>query len=71
MLQRFHTQLRRDLVAYMALFFALSGTAFAAKPLITGADVKDGSLTGADVSDESSLKGVDIDEADLGQVPSA
>jgi hypothetical protein len=58
-------------VAYLALFFALGGTAIAAKPLITGADVQDGSLTGADVSDDSTLKGVDIDESDLGKVPSA
>lgn len=68
---RFRSHLRHNLIAYLALFFALGGTAIAAKPLITGADVQDGSLTGADVSDDSTLKGVDIDESDLGKVPSA
>lgn len=43
-----------NVVATLALFFALSGTAFAgAHLLITGADVKDRSLTGADVADHS------------------
>lgn len=36
-----------------ALFFALTGTAVAARPLITGADVADDSLTGADVVESS------------------
>jgi hypothetical protein len=69
--KRFGSHFRHNVVAYLALFFALGGTAFAAKPLITGADVQDASLTGADVSDDSTLKRVDIDESDLGQVPSA
>lgn len=67
MLNRFGSHFRHNVVAYVAL----GGTAIAAKPLLTGADVQDGSLTGADVSDNSTLKGVDIDESDLGQVPSA
>jgi hypothetical protein len=60
--------------AYLALFVALGGTAIAAKPLITGADVQDGSLTGTDVQDGSltgadvlgnSLTGTEIDESTL------
>jgi hypothetical protein len=43
-----------NVVATLALFFALSGTALAgAHVLITGADVKDRSLTGADLADHS------------------
>lgn len=67
MLRRPESHFRHNVVA----FFALGGTALAAKPLITGADVQDGSLTCADVSDISTLKGVDIDESDLGKIPSA
>jgi hypothetical protein len=71
MFSRSGSHFRHNVVAYLALFFALGGTAIAAKPMITGADVQDGSLTGADVSDDSTLKGLDIDESDLGKVPSA
>lgn len=60
MLGRALRRVRQNLVAYLALFFAIGGTAMAAKPLITGADVADDSLTGADV-----------DEATLSPVPSA
>ena len=45
---RFHV--RHNVVAYLALFIALGGTAVAAKPLLTGADIQDGSLTAADVA---------------------
>jgi len=41
MLSRLGSHARRNLVAYLALFVALGGTAVAAKPLITGADVQD------------------------------
>jgi hypothetical protein len=67
-------------VAYLALFVALGGTAVAAKPLLTGADVQDGSLSGADVQDNSlsgadvqdnSLTGSDVLESSLGTVPDA
>ena len=56
--------------AVLALVLAVSGTAFAAKGLLTGAGIKDGTLTGADVrahslgaglfsaSTRASLKGV-------------
>lgn len=62
--------MRHNVVAYLALFFALSGSAIAAKPMITGADIQDGSITGADVQDDS-LKGADVDESSLGAVPFA
>src|SRR5688500_17519937 len=74
MLAKFRGHLRSHVVAYVALFFALSGTAVAAKPLLTGADIQDGSLTGTDVQNESltgvdvlndSLKGADVDELSL------
>jgi hypothetical protein len=39
-------------VAYLALFVALGGTSYAAV-VVTGANVKDGSLTGVDVRDRS------------------
>lgn len=42
-----------NVVATVALFFALGGTTAGAKVWITGADVKDRSLTGADVADRS------------------
>jgi hypothetical protein len=67
------------LVAIVALFVALGGTA-AAKVLITGADVKNHSLTGVDIKKRSltganiannSLTGKQIKESSLGQVPRA
>jgi len=70
MLSRLGSHARRNLVAYLALFVALGGTAVAAKPLITGADVQDGSLTGADVENDS-LTGSDVLESSLsGSAPS-
>jgi hypothetical protein len=51
--------LARQPVAFAALFVALSGSAVAAAPLVTGAGVKNGSLTGADVRDRS-LTGRDV-----------
>lgn len=44
------SHVRHNPVAYLALFVALGGTAFAARPLITGADVQNGSLTDADIA---------------------
>ena len=70
MVPRVNSHMRNNAVAYLALFFALSGTAIAAKPLITGADIQDGTIGTADVADDS-LTGNDIAEASLGQVPSA
>jgi len=44
----------RHAVAYVALFFALSGTgAMAAKNLITGADIQDGTIAAADLAKDS------------------
>ena len=71
LLAKLSSHIRTNFVAYIALFVAMGGTAMAAKPLITGEDIQDGSLTGADVSDSSTLKGVDIDESDLGKVGDA
>lgn len=59
--------LRVNAIAFLALFFALGGTAFAAKPLITGADIQNESITGADVLNDS-LKGADVDESSLSGV---
>jgi hypothetical protein len=51
---RFPRPTYSNVVATLALFFALSGTALAgAHVLITGADVKDRSLTGADLANHS------------------
>lgn len=50
MARRFRTHVRHNVVAYIALFFAFSGSAMATRPLITGADVQDGSLTDADIA---------------------
>lgn len=46
-------------VACIAVVLAMTGSAFAAKALITGADIKDGSITRADLSGKTlkSLKG--------------
>jgi hypothetical protein len=41
------------LVATLALFVALGGTAFAGSSLLTGNDIKDGSITGRDIRDGS------------------
>lgn len=58
------------MVAYLALFLALGGSAMAAKPLIDGADVQDESLTTADIQNNS-LTGDDIRESSLGKVGDA
>jgi hypothetical protein len=54
-----------SVVATLALFLALSGTAFAgARVLLTGADIRDGSLTSADVRN-GSLRATDFGAVDL------
>ena len=78
-----HRRIRRPsaalLVAFAALFTALSGTGYAAL-LITGANVANGSLTGVDIENKSlggkemkdnTLKGTKINESTLGTVPTA
>lgn len=61
MLTRVITRLTyANVMATLALFFALGGTAVAgATVLITGADIRDGSITGRDVSNRS-LSGSDL-----------
>jgi hypothetical protein len=56
--------LRAQPVAYLALFFALTGTGLAARPLVTGKQVRNSSLTGADVRNNS-LTGSDIRNGSL------
>jgi hypothetical protein len=60
--------LRRNAVAYAALFVALGGTGAYAAATITGAQVVDNSLTSKDVV---GLTGKDIVESRLGQVRSS
>jgi len=66
-------------VAYVALFAALGGSAYAAVT-ITGANIKDGTVTGKDVKNRTlsgvnvkndSLSGLDVKESSLAQVPNA
>jgi hypothetical protein len=64
MLSKFLSHARGNIVAYLALFLALGGTAVAARPLLTGADVQDGSLTGADIQNDS-LTGSNVLESSL------
>jgi hypothetical protein len=79
-MNRVLSHLRGHVVAYIALFIALGGTAYAAKPPVPligtagienesllSEDIHDGSLTGADVQDNS-LKGADVDESTLSGV---
>ena len=56
--------LRKNAVAYLALFVALGGTSFAAATVITGKDVKNSSLSGADVTN-GSLTGKDVKNKSL------
>jgi hypothetical protein len=67
-------------VAYLALFIALSGSAFAAHTAITGKQIKNGTITSADIKNGSikgadlkknTLTGTQINEAKLGTVPNA
>ena len=44
------SHLRHNLVGYVAVFIALSGTAYAARPMITGADIENGSITDTDIN---------------------
>ena len=70
MLSRFRGHLAHNVVAYLALFVALGGTAVAAKPLIDSAGVQDESLTGADVQNDT-LTGDDVVESSLATVGDA
>lgn len=57
-------------VAYLALFVALGGSAVAARAFIDGSDVLDESLTSADIQNDS-LVGDDVLESSLGKVGDA
>lgn len=70
MFRRTTHHVRHNVVAYLALFLALCGSAMAAKPLLDGSDVADESLTTLDIQNDS-LTGADIAEATLGKVPTA
>lgn len=48
---RFLEHLKKNLVAYVALFVALAGTSYAAKPLLTGSDIQDGTVASVDIKD--------------------
>jgi hypothetical protein len=49
----------RPWILVVALLIATTGTAIAARPLLTGADIRDGSITGIDVRN-GSIAGVDV-----------
>ena len=83
MLSKLRFHVRHNVVGYLALFFALTGVAYAAGPLKPG-DPAGGDLTGtypdpsiaANVVDtgkvsDDSLTGADIDESSLGKVGDA
>jgi Collagen triple helix repeat (20 copies) len=61
---KFVRHLRSNAVAFLALFVALGGSSFAAVTVITGKNVKNGSLTAADVKN-SSLTGADVKDKSL------
>src|SRR4051794_33612091 len=50
MLSKFRSHVRNNVVGYIAVFIALSGTAYAAKPMITGADIENGTITDTDIA---------------------
>ena len=67
MLAKLLSHARHNLVGYLALFVALGGTAMAAKPMFTGADIQDGTIASADLRDRGSTgyPGPSIQGADL------
>lgn len=85
MTRKFTRVLRRNSIALIALFFALSGTTFAAanalapnsvgtkqlkKNAVTSPKIKKNAVTGAKVKDNS-ITGADVLESSLAKVPSA
>jgi hypothetical protein len=56
---RFRAHIRSNLVAYIALFVALSGSAYAAATIDSG-DVVNNSLKSADLKNGVAVKGVDV-----------
>ena len=66
-MHRLRMHLGRNAVAYLALFFALSGTgAMAAKTLITGADIQDGSIAAVDLAKDSVTSAKILDKSIVG-----
>jgi hypothetical protein len=63
MLTRLLFHARHNVVAYLALFVALGGTAVAAKPLITGDQIANDTVTGDNIV-ESTLANVDAGTLD-------
>jgi hypothetical protein len=51
--------LKGNVVAYVALFFALTGAAYAGKPLLTGAQIEDDTVASVDIKD-GDLRAVDV-----------
>jgi hypothetical protein len=51
--------LKGNAIAYVALFFALGGAAYGAKPLLTGADIQDGTVASIDIKD-GDLRAADV-----------
>ncbi len=73
MLARIRLHLRSNVVGYLALFIALSGSAYAAglaNNSVKSKHIKDGQVKSADVRNNG-LTGNDIKEASLGEVPLA
>jgi hypothetical protein len=68
---RIAQHLRSNIVGYIALFFAMTGTALAlGTNTVKSKHIVDGQVKSADVQDNG-LTGVDIDETSLGSVPFA
>jgi hypothetical protein len=72
MLAKLFSHARHNVVAYLALFVALGGTAMAAKPMLTGADIQDGTINTADLRDRDStaypgpsIQGIDVEANSL------
>ena len=72
MLVKLLSHARHNAVAYLALFVAMGGTAVAAKPMLTGADLQDGTINGADLRDRDStsypgpsIQGTDVEANSL------
>ena len=71
--RRLTHHIRHNVVAYLALFFALTGTAVAAAPLMTGAKIQDGTINSDDIRDRGStaypgpsIQGKDVEADTLG-----
>jgi hypothetical protein len=69
MLTRARNHLSHNLIAYLALFIALGGTSYAAVR-INGKNIKNRSIPAKKVK-RNALRGAEINESKLGQVPLA